>query len=69
MADSPEQIATDLRDIARSNVVEGVEIKEMQEWRAAQMIETSTRALREIRDGAPEPRVVAAVALMELNDD
>jgi hypothetical protein len=68
MADSPEQIATDLRAIARANSVDGVEIKEMQEWRAAQMIETATGALREIRDGAPEPRVVAAVALMEIND-
>lgn len=69
MADSPEQIATDLRDIARASVVEGVEIKEMQEWRAAQMIETAARALREIRDGAREPRIVAAVALMEMNDE
>jgi hypothetical protein len=68
MADTPEQIATDLRDIARVNAVEGVEIKEMQEWRAAQIIETAAGALREIRDGEPEPRAVAAVALMEIGD-
>jgi hypothetical protein len=67
--DSPEQIATDLREIARANTVDGVGIKDMQEWRAAQMIETAVDALREIKDGAPEPRVVATVALMEMNDD
>ena len=41
----------------------------MQEWRAAQIIETAVGALREIRDGEPEPRTIAAVALMEVNDN
>ena len=70
MADSPEQIATDLRDIARENVacIPECRAEETQEWRAAQMIETAVGALREIKSGVPEPRIVATVALMEMND-
>jgi hypothetical protein len=31
------------------------------------MLETATRALREIRDGAPGPKGVATVALMSIS--
>jgi hypothetical protein len=68
LSDTPEQVARDLREIAQASAPEGVKAEEMQEWRAAQMIETATKSLREIRDGAPEPRAIATVALMELGD-
>jgi hypothetical protein len=66
--DSPETVAEELRSIARSNVYD-LEIKpeETIEWDAAAKLETGTRALREIRDGAPDPKGVATVALMSIS--
>jgi hypothetical protein len=69
MADSPEQVAKDLRLIAEESAVEGVRPEDSQEWRAAQMLETAAKSLRKIRDGAPEPRAIATVALMEMDDE
>jgi hypothetical protein len=69
LPDTPEQVAEDLREIAEASAPEGIRPEEMQEWRAAQMLETATRSLREIRDGAPMPRAVATVALMEMDAD
>jgi hypothetical protein len=68
--DSPEQVAAELREIARENVSD-LEIKpeETIEWDAAAKIEAAARALREIRDGAPDPRAAAAVALMNINSE
>jgi hypothetical protein len=67
--DSPETVAAELRTIAKANVYD-LEIKPQDtiEWDAAAKLEVATGALREIRDGAPEPKTVATVALMSMND-
>jgi len=68
--DSPETVASELRTIARENVSDlDIKPEETIEWDAAAKLEVAARALREIRDGSERPRTVAAVALMELNDD
>jgi hypothetical protein len=70
MPDSPEIVAEELRTIARSNVstLDGIKPQDTIEWDAAAKLEVASRALREIRDGSEQPRTVAAVALMELNE-
>jgi hypothetical protein len=69
--DSPEIVAAELRTLAASAAsdLEGIKPQDTIEWDAAAKIETAARALREIRDGGKMPRTIAAVALMELNDD
>jgi hypothetical protein len=71
--DSPEQVAAELRTIAEENVSlldEGdqyIKPQDTIEWDAANKLETASRALREIKDGAPDPRGIATVALMSIS--
>jgi hypothetical protein len=65
--DSPEIVAAELRTIVEASALEGVAPQDMIEWDAAAKLETATRALREIRDGAPDPKGVATVALMSIS--
>lgn len=44
-------------------------VKDTIEWEAAEMLEIAARALHEIKDGAPDPRSVALVALLNLRDE
>ena len=59
--DSPEQVAAELRTIAEENVSlldEGdqyIKPQDTIEWNAANKLETASRALREIKDGAADP--------------
>jgi hypothetical protein len=66
--DSPEIVASELRTIALLNTcdLDGIEPQNTIEWDAAAMLETAARALREIRDGASDPKGVATVALMSI---
>jgi hypothetical protein len=65
--DSPEIVAAELRTIAEASALEGVAPQDMLEWDAAAKLETAARALREIRDGAEDPKGVATVALMSIS--
>ena len=67
--DSPEIVASELRTIASLNTsdLDGIKPQDTIEWDAAAMLETATRALREIRDGAPDPKGVAIVVLMSIS--
>jgi hypothetical protein len=71
--DSPETVASELRMIAEANIAmleEGQQYIKPQdtiEWDAAAKLETASRALREIKDGAPDPIGVATVALMSIS--
>lgn len=67
--DSPETVAQELRAIASSNVfgLDGITPQDTIEWDAAAKLEAAARALREIRDGAEDPRGVAAVVLMSIS--
>jgi hypothetical protein len=69
LPDSPEIIAAELRALAEVSVSDLPEIRPQDtiEWDAAAKLETAARALREIRDGAPDPRGVASVALMSIS--
>jgi hypothetical protein len=69
LPDSPETIAAELRVIAEANTSDLPEIRPQEtiEWDAAAKLETATRALREIRDGAKDPQGVASVALMSIS--
>jgi hypothetical protein len=67
--DSPEIVAAELRAIAEFETSELDLIKPQDtiEWDAEWMLETAARALREIRDGAADPKAVATVALMVIS--
>jgi hypothetical protein len=67
--DSPEIVAAELRTIASANAsdLEGIKPQDTIEWDAAAKLETAARALREIKDGAPDPKGVATVALMSIS--
>lgn len=69
MPDSPETVASELRSIARSNTseLEGVKPQDTIEWDAAAKLEVTARALREIKDGAEDPKGIATVALMSIS--
>jgi hypothetical protein len=67
--DSPEIVAAELRTIALASAseLEGIAPQDTIEWDAAAKLETAARALREIKDGAPDPKGVATVALMSIS--
>jgi hypothetical protein len=67
--DSPEIVAAELRMIAEFNTsdMDLVKPQDTIEWDAAGMLEIAARALREIRDGAPDPKTIATVALMAIS--
>jgi hypothetical protein len=67
--DSPEIVAAELRTLAASAAsdLEGIDPQDTIEWDAAAKLETAARALREIKDGAPDPKGVATVALMSIS--
>jgi hypothetical protein len=70
LPDSPEQVAAELRVLAEVNastLTPGIAPHETIEWDAANKLETASRALREIKDGAPDPVGVATVALMSIS--
>lgn len=63
----PDALIGDLRDLAEASAA-GIDLSAnaMIEADAAAAIETAVRALREISDGAPDPRLVAYVALLAI---
>jgi hypothetical protein len=70
MADSLAIIVEELRTIALLST-EDLEIDHVDtiEWDAARRLEVAARALREIRDGGREPKGIARIALMSVQDE
>lgn len=63
-------MVADLRALAETSAAGAGDLPPHQtvESDAADAIETASRALRDIRDGAPDPKAIAAVALMAMGD-